>query len=82
MNVANLLIGLSIAGPGVAALVSGLRSRMHPMLGLTFGLLVSTLWAVPVGLVLILAADSAAGGPLWALMLTAVALVEWWDRAG
>ena len=82
MSFANLLIGLSIAGPGVVALVSGLRNRMHPMLGVTFGLLVSTLWAVPVGLVLVIAADSAAGGPLWALMLTLVALVEWWDRAG
>ena len=55
---------------------------MHPLLGVTFGLLVSTLWAVPVGLVVAVAADSAVGGPLWALLLTAVALVEWWDRAG
>ena len=80
MSFGAMLVTVSIAAPGFAALLSGLRGRVSVPLCLAYGAMVASLWSVVVGLILVIARDTTAGGPAWAMVLTAVALVEWWAR--
>ena len=76
MLLAQMLIALSIAAPGVLSyhtMRSGAHGRVLAAGGAT---LFSALWAGVVGLIIAVAADTAIPGELWAALATAVVVTE------
>ncbi len=76
MLLAQMLVALSIAAPGILS-YSTLRSDAHSRaLSAGGGALFSALWAGVVGLIIVVTADTAIPGELWAALATAVVVTE------
>ena len=77
MTTGELLIGLSVAAPGLLAIRFGVRDRLDLLLALAVGVLVSTLWSIPVVMILGATQASVVPGAIWVGMATAILVVEW-----